>query len=107
MYIYRCTEAFPRAETYGLTSQLRRAIVSVVSNIAEGQGRLTVGEFVQFLGQARGSLLEVDAQLAIAVDLGYVTKSLYEDLDRNIYEVLGLLNRLIASLRPATKAFKP
>ncbi len=107
VYIYRCTEAFPRAETYGLTSQLRRAIVSVVSNIAEGQGRLTVGEFVQFLGQARGSLLEVDAQLAIAVDLGYVTKSLYEDLDRNIYEVLGLLNRLIASLRPATKAFKP
>ncbi len=99
--IYRCTETFPRAETYGLISQLRRAVVSVVSNIAEGQGRLTTGEFVQFLGHARGSLLEVDAQLAIALDLAYVSTAQYEILDHKIYEVLGLLNRLIASLRPS------
>ena len=58
--IYHATEQFPKAETYGLTSQIRRAAVSVASNIAEGQGRLTPGEFLHFLGQARGSLLELD-----------------------------------------------
>ena len=61
--VYRSTEQFPRNETYGLTSQLRRAAVSVPSNIAEGQGRLTSGEFSHFLGQARGSLLEMETQL--------------------------------------------
>ena len=69
--IYRVTEQFPRAEVYGLTSQLRRAAVSVASNIAEGQGRLTRGEFCHFLGQASGSLLEVETQLSIAVDLSF------------------------------------
>jgi|SRR5581483_3924706 len=97
--IYKQTEAFPKCEIYGLTSQLRRAAVSVVSNIAEGQGRLTVGEFLQFLGHARGSLLEVDAQLAIACDLGYVNTTDSESLARDIYRVLGLINRLLDSLR--------
>src|SRR5882672_8884750 len=68
--LYRETESFPKSETYGLSSQLRRASVSVASNIAEGQGRLTRGEFQHFLGMARGSLLEVDTQLAIALDPG-------------------------------------
>ncbi len=63
---YTITEQFPVAERYGLTSQIRRAAVSVASNIAEGQGRLTSGEFQHFLGQARGSLLEMETQLAIA-----------------------------------------
>ena len=67
--VYQATEQFPKPETYGLTSQIRRAAVSVPSNIAEGQGRLTSAEFCHFLGQARGSLLELDTQLAIAVDL--------------------------------------
>jgi four helix bundle protein len=97
--IYRDTEQFPKNETYGLTSQIRRAAVSVVSNIAEGQGRLTPGEFLHFLGQARGSLLEVDTQLAIALDLTYLKRDRYEILDHEIYQVLGLLNRLIESLR--------
>ncbi len=97
--IYRVTEQFPKIETYGLTSQIRRAAVSVASNIAEGQGRLTAGEFLHFLGQARGSLLELDTQAAIALDLTYLKTEQYEVLDRDTYQVLGLLNRLIESLR--------
>jgi four helix bundle protein len=97
--IYKQTETFPRSETYGLTSQLRRAAVSVPSNIAEGQGRLTKGEFQQFLGHSRGSLLELDTQLAIACDLGYLSKYDYEALEHEAYQVLGLINRLLDSLR--------
>ena len=97
--VYRTTERFPRSELYGLTSQTRRAAVSVASNIAEGQGRLTSGEFVHFLGQARGSLLELDTQLLIAQDLKYLDDDTCGELDGEIYQVLGLLNRLIESLR--------
>jgi four helix bundle protein len=103
--ICQATEQFPRSEIYGLTSQIRRAVVSVSSNIAEGQGRLTPGEFLHFLGQARGSLLELDTQLAIALDLNYLKPDQYELLDRDAYQVLGLLNRLIESLRK--KPLKP
>lgn len=62
---YRYTETFPKAEIFGLTAQLRRAAVSVPSNIAEGQGRASTGEFKQFPGHARGSLFEVETQLQI------------------------------------------
>jgi four helix bundle protein len=96
--IYQATEQFPKLETYGLTSQIRRAAVSVPSNIAEGQGRLTPGEFCHFLGQARGSLLELDTQLAIAVDLNYLQPDRYKALDEDTYQVPGLLNRPIDSL---------
>ncbi len=99
VHIYQATEQFPRNETYGLTSQIRRAAVSVASNIAEGQGRLTLGEFLHFLGQARGSLLELDTQVAIALDLTYLKPDRHEILEREIYQVLGLINRLIESLR--------
>ncbi len=98
-HVYRATENFPRPELYGLTSQSRRAAVSVPSNISEGQGRLPPGEFLHFLGQARGSLLELDTQLAIACDLGYLKPETHTELDREGYQVLGLLNRLIESLQ--------
>ena len=97
--VYAATESFPQKETFGLTNQLRRSAVSVPSNIAEGQGRLTSGEFMHFLGQARGSLLELDTQLAIAHDLTYLDAHQQETLALEIYQVLGLLNRLIESLR--------
>jgi four helix bundle protein len=99
VHIYQSTEKFPRNETYGLTSQLRRAAISVSSNIAEGQGRLTSGEFCHFLGQARGSLLELETQLDIALGLAYLDPNQQRTLAEEAYQVLGLLNRLIESLR--------
>jgi len=96
---YKATANFPRSETYGRTSQIRRATVSVASNIAEGQGRLTPGEFQHFLGQARGSLLEAETQLAIALDLGFLDKGTFEALDGQSYQILGLIDRLLTSLR--------
>jgi len=101
--VYRATESFPRSEIYGITSQIRRAAVSVPSNIAEGQGRLSRGEFAQFLGNARGSLLELETQLEIAGDLSYLSQATQVQLQQHAYEVLGLLNRLLASLRAGSK----
>ncbi|MBV9073095.1 MAG: four helix bundle protein [Acidobacteria bacterium] len=101
--IYKISESFPKHEIYGLTSQIRRAAVSIVSNIAEGQGRLTRGEFVQFLGQARGSLLELLTQLEIAVALGYVSIPDFTTLEIKASTVLRLLNGLMGSIRAKTK----
>lgn len=70
--VYEASSSFPPQERYGLTSQLRRASVGVVSQIAEGQGRLTFGEWRQFLSQARGSLFEVEAELLVAERLGFL-----------------------------------
>jgi four helix bundle protein len=69
--IYRLTQGFPREEVYGLSSQIRRSAVSIPSNIAEGQGRLSVGEFRCFFGMARGSNHELQTQLEIARSLGF------------------------------------
>lgn len=96
--VYRETEGFPRSELFGLTSQIRRAAISIPSNIAEGQGRLTKGEFRHFVGQARGSILELETQLGIAHDLGYLHQQGHQTLDSHTFQVLGLLNRLIESL---------
>jgi four helix bundle protein len=70
--VYRITESFPQAERFGLTSQLRRAVVAVASNIAEGHARSTRGEYKNFLSIARGSVAEVEVQLTLAKELGYV-----------------------------------
>ncbi|HEX4487040.1 MAG TPA: four helix bundle protein [Terriglobales bacterium] len=97
--IYRATEPFPKSELYGLTSQMRRAAISVVSNIAEGQGRLTLGEFIHFLGQSRGSLLELETQMTIANDLNYLSVDKFRKLQAHTEEVNRLLNGLVCSLR--------
>jgi len=73
--VYGVTAAFPKYELYGLTAQMRRAAIGVPSNIAEGQGRLSYGEWRQFFSQARGSLFEVEAQLLIAERLGFATNA--------------------------------
>lgn len=99
--VYKSTCNFPREEVHGLTSQLRRSAVSVASNIAEGQGRLSKKEFRQFLGQARGSLIEMETQIVIAGNLGYFSTETVRLLTDHSGEVSWLLHRLIQSLEPA------
>jgi len=96
--VYRVTANFPREEVYGLTNQLRRSAVSVPSNIAEGQGRATKGEFIQFLCHSRGSLLELETQVLIASSLGYLNTQQQQVLQTNVTEVARMLNGLLSSL---------
>ncbi len=96
--IYRATKGFPKDELYGLMSQLRRAAVSVPSNIAEGQGRLSTGEFRQFLGHARASLFEVETQLEIALRLEYLGTEKTRDLLAQCAELGRIINGLLSSL---------
>lgn len=96
--IYRASSRFPREEVYGLTSQIRRAAVSVPSNIAEGTGRITKGEFIQSVGYARGSLLEVETQLIVAQRLGYLNSNETDELLEVTNEIGRISNGLIRSL---------
>ena len=93
--VYRCTRSFPREEVFGLSSQMRRASVSVPSNIAEGKGRYSRKELVQFLYKARGSLMELETQICIARDLGYVDELSNRNLSTRTVEVTRILNGLI------------
>ncbi|MBX9680427.1 MAG: four helix bundle protein [Gemmataceae bacterium] len=97
--VYVVTRSFPREEMFGLTSQIRRCAVSVPSNIAEGQARLTNGEFRQFLGIAKGSLAELDTQLIIAENLGYLKEA--GPLFVQISEVGRMISGLLSSLAPS------
>jgi four helix bundle protein len=96
--VYGLTKSFPDDERYGLAAQLRRAAVSVASNIAEGQGRFSRGEFKQFLGHTRGSLLEIETQMTIATNLGYLDSRQSEVVFELSSEVGRILNGLISSL---------
>ena len=96
--VYRATDHFPKTEIYGLTSQIRRAAVSIPSNIAEGQGRNTTRDFLHFLSVSQGSLLEVETQITIAQRLGYMEKQLTVELLKSTAEVGRLLNGLCNSL---------
>jgi four helix bundle protein len=96
--LYQRTAHFPREEIYGLTNQLRRAVVSIPSNIAEGQARGTTKEFLHFLWIAKGSLAEVDTQILLADRLGYCDKTSANELLEQLAEVGRLLNGLQNSL---------
>jgi four helix bundle protein len=96
--VYRSTQAFPKPETYGLVAQSRRAAVSIPSNIAEGQARLSTAEFKQSLGHARGSLMEVETQILISQELGYLERDQSESLLSSSAEVGRILNGLLNSL---------
>jgi four helix bundle protein len=97
--IYRLTQGFPRQEIYGLTSQIRRSAVSVASNIAEGQGRLTTGEFRQFLGIARGSNFELQTQLEIARALEFEDSKSIDAAEKLSHEVGKMIYALLESLK--------
>lgn len=97
--VYQSTRAFPKEELYGLTSQLRRAVISISSNIAEGQGRRSTGEFRQFLGNARGSLFEVESQILLAQRLQYLNATHTEELLNRANELGKILNGLMAALQ--------
>jgi len=97
--IYRLTASFPAEERFGLTSQMRRAAVSVPSNIAEGQARRTTGDYVRFVSNAEGSLAELDTQLIIAIDLEYLDKSAATECFELMAERRSLLARSAAGTR--------
>ena len=90
--VYETTRTFPREETYGLTAQMRRAAVSVPSNLAEGAARTGRKEFAQFLSIAKGSLSELETQLLISVELGYL------DQNHGIFQMVEEVSRLLSGL---------
>jgi four helix bundle protein len=95
--VYRVSRSFPKEELYALTSQIRRAAVSIPSNIAEGQGRRSVPEFIRFLHIAHGSLREVETQILIGQRLGYVDATAAKNTMEMAEEVGRLLNGLLRS----------
>jgi len=95
--IYKTTKAFPRSETYGLIQQMRRAAISIPSNIAEGYGRKHKAEYQQFLSIAYASLLELETQYLLSLDLNYINKN--EIIENLIKEVGSLLYRMIYPIR--------
>ena len=95
--VYDTSKKFPREELYGLANQMRRAAVSVPANIAEGQGRRSKSEFRQFLSNARGSLLELDTHLELALRLGYINPAQHSEIEKQLQEVGRLVNGLLKS----------
>jgi len=98
--IYRLTLAFPSAEKFGLVAQMRRAAVSIPSNIAEGQARHTTGEFIQFISHAEGSVAELDTQLIISAELKFcdsATAAPAFELISELRRMLNVLRRTLAA----------
>ena len=97
--VYQVSKGFPKEEVYGLTSQIRRASVSIAANIAEGQGRNTSGEFVQFLGISRGSLAELETLIILSGRLGYCGEGETKEMLELCMEIgrmsMGLKRQLI------------
>lgn len=93
--IYNLTKYFPKEEQFGLTNQIRRASVSIPSNIAEGAGRRSDKEFLQFLYISMGSIQEIDTQLLISLNLNYLTKSEYEILLTKLDQISKMISGLI------------
>jgi four helix bundle protein len=97
--VYKATREFPTEELYGLTSQIRRASMSIPTNTAEGCGRNTDADFARFLQMAMGSGSETEYQLILARDLEFLSKSLYEQLHHDVEEIKRMLASLLKTLR--------
>ena len=93
--IYKSTQQFPKEELFGLVSQLRRASASIPTNIAEGSGRKSEKEFIQFLSIALGSANEVDYLIELSKDLGFISQEIWTQLDQEINEIQSMLFVLI------------
>ena len=102
--VYRATRGFPNDEVYGLRSQLRRAAISIPSNIAEGYGRRTTAEYVRSLNIAYGSRCELETQLSIAADLGYISRTVATRLEQQAAEVERMLTALRRALARRSSA---
>lgn len=96
--IYTLTEKFPKNEIFGLTSQMRRASVSIPSNISEGHSRRSSKDYIQFLKFSRGSLAELETQILISKNLNFITEKEYLEIDKKTIEVSKMLNSLISSI---------
>ena len=96
--IYLLTAKFPSEEKFGIVSQMRRAAVSIPSNIAEGQARRTTGDYIRFVSNAEGSLAELDTQLIISIELGFCDKTSADECFSLMIEVRKMLNALRRSL---------
>ena len=96
--VYALTEAFPKREVFGLTSQIRRAAVSIPSNIAEGRGRTTEKSFALFLTQARGSLYELETQMELAGELGFASKEQAAAIMAEAAGISRMIHGLLAKL---------
>ncbi len=103
--IYKLTSLFPDSKRFGLTNQMRRASVSVASNIAEGYGRSTKGEYHLFLGHARGSCCEIETQIFIARRLGFGTSAALDVTEHLCDDVGRLLGALMKSIQPRKSTF--
>ncbi|MDR3675424.1 MAG: four helix bundle protein [Acidobacteriota bacterium] len=97
--VYRLTSRFPIAERYGWSSQIRRASTSIAANIAEGWGRESTGEYIQFLGVARGSLMELETHLIVSCNLHFLDSEELAAVLKPIEDIGKMLNRLIAALK--------
>lgn len=95
IHIYAITKLFPKEEMYGLTSQLRRAAISIPSNIAEGSRKSTAKDFRSFLHNAYGSGAEMEVQIMFAKDLGYINTETCDNLLNELSEIMKMLNSLI------------
>ncbi len=102
--VYEVTRRFPDSEKFGLVAQMRRAAVSIPSNIAEGQARHTTGEFIQFLSHAEGSVAELDTQLILSADLSFCTREHAREAHSLILELRKMLSALRISLARSKQA---
>jgi four helix bundle protein len=96
--VYEATRLFPKDELFGLTQQLRKAVVSVPSNIAEGNGRGSTADYVRFLGYSRGSLFESQTQLEVGRRLGYIAENVTQPISDLSNEIERMLNSMISKL---------
>ncbi len=103
LLLYKITDKFPAKENYGLTSQIRRAAVSVPTNIAEGCGRTTETELTRFMDISLGSLNEIEYLLLLSMELGYIEKEVYQNLSKEVIEIRKMLTAFVKTVHKSNR----